>query len=168
MSDFTQIGEILHELYAGISGPAGPRSLEREQRLFHPAGRLMRTGADEDGRPWIRVMTPAEWHADTAEFFASGDFYEIEVARRVERFGNIAWARSVYECRRHPGDPEILKRGVNSIQLFHDGERWWVLSVLWDNEREGLALPAEWLRPEAPATSGPATSTRSSRAGSPT
>jgi len=154
MNDFTEIGTVLHELYAAISGPAGPRDLSRELRLFHPAGRLMRTGVDEDGRPWIRVMNPEEYHADTAEFFASGDFYEIELAHRKERFGNIAWVRSVYECRRHPSDPEILKRGVNSIQLFHDGERWWVLSVLWDNERDGLTLPGEWLRSEPPAAGG--------------
>jgi hypothetical protein len=154
MSDFSSIEAVLTELYAAISGPAGPRDLGRELRLYHPGGRLMRTGVDEDGRPWIRVMSPEEYHADTAEFFASADFYEIEVARKVERFGNVAWVRSVYECRRHPSDPEILKRGVNSIQLYHDGERWWVLSVLWDNEREGVTLPAEWLRPDPPTPSG--------------
>jgi hypothetical protein len=32
---------------------------------------------------------------------------------------------------------------INSIQLFHDGDRWWVMSVLWDNEREGNPLPAD-------------------------
>ena len=32
-------------------------------------------------------------------------------------------------------------RGINSIQLFHDGDRWWVVSVLWDNERPGNPLP---------------------------
>lgn len=154
MSDFSSIEAVLTELYAAISGPAGPRDLERELRLYHPGGRLMRTGVDDDGRPWIRVMSPEEYHADTAAFFASADFYEIEVARKVERFGNIAWVRSVYEARRHPDDPEILKRGVNSLQLYHDGERWWVLSVLWDNEREGVTLPAEWLRPDPPAPSG--------------
>lgn len=157
MNDDTRIdggiGEVLHEIYAAISGPAGPRDLDREFRLFHPTGRLMRTGVDESGRPWIRVMTPEEYHADTAEFFATTDFYEIEVARRVERFGNIAWVRSVYEARRHPDDPEVLKRGVNNIQLYHDGERWWVLSVLWDNEREGVALPEDWLRAGSTAAS---------------
>jgi hypothetical protein len=144
MGDDPGIGALLDELYASISGPAGPRDLARELALFHPTGRLMRTGVDESGRPWIKVMTPEEYHADTADFFAAGDFYEIEIARRVERFGNIAWVRSVYEARRHPDDPEVLKRGVNSLQLYHDGERWWILTNLWDNEREGVEVPEGW------------------------
>lgn len=149
MTDYSRIESILDELYASISGPAGPRDFDRELRLFHPAARLMRTGRHPDGRPWIRVMTPGEYHADTAAFFAAGDFHEIELARETERFGNIAWVRSVYEARRRPGDAEVLARGVNSIQMYHDGDRWWILSVLWDNEREGLSLPDDWLGPEA-------------------
>jgi len=150
MDDDAEIGALLDELYASISGPAGPRDLARELALFHPTGRLMRTGVDGQGRPWLRVMPPEEYHADTAKFFAAADFYEIEIARRVERFGNIAWVRSVYEARRHPDDEEVLFRGVNSLQLYLDGERWWILTVLWDNERPGVAVPETWRRPEGP------------------
>jgi len=139
-----QLDALVAEFYASISGPAGPRDWERDRAIFHPAARLMRTGIDDAGRPWVKVMSLAEYAADTAAFFASGDFYEIEVARRVDRFGNIAHVRSVYEARRHPAAAELLKRGVNSIQLFHDGDRWWVLAVLWDNERPGVTVPVEW------------------------
>jgi hypothetical protein len=149
--DDPAIDELLRTFYANISGPAGsPRPLPAEADLHHPQARLMRTGVDASGRPWIRVMTLAEYTEDTREFFATTDFYEIEVARRVERFGNIAWVRSVYEARRHPDDPQLLKRGINSIQLYNDGSRWQVVSVLWDNERPGVAVPAEWL-PESPS-----------------
>src|SRR4030095_8624315 len=105
---------------------------------------LMRTGVDTGGRPFIRVMSVEDYIADTTPFFAANDFHEIEVARRVDRFGNVAHVRSVYEARATPGSPELLRRGVNSIQLYHDGDRWWVVSVLWDNERPGLAVPADW------------------------
>ena len=139
-----QLDSLIEEFYAIISGPAGPRDWSRERAILHPQARLMRTGADESGQPWIRVMSLDEYIADTAPFFAAGDFHEIEVARRVDRFGNWAHVRSVYEARRSPGDPELLKRGVNSIQLFHDGERWRVVSVLWDNERPGVEVPSDW------------------------
>jgi len=139
-----QLASLIDEFYAIISGPAGPRDWSRERAILHPQARLMRTGVDENGKPWIRVMSLDEYIADTAPFFAAGDFHEIEVARRVDRFGNWAHLRSVYEARRSPGDPELLKRGVNSIQLFHDGERWQVVSVLWDNEREGVEVPSDW------------------------
>ena len=140
----SQLASLIDEFYAIISGPAGPRDWSRERAILHPQARLMRTGVDETGRPWIRVMSLDEYVADTAPFFAADDFHEIEVARRVDRFGNWAHVRSVYEARRSPGDPELLKRGVNSIQLFHDGERWRVVSVLWDNEREGVEVPSDW------------------------
>lgn len=48
------------------------------------------------------------------------------------------------EARRHPDDATPFKRGVNFLHLFHDGERWWVMSICWDNEREGLRLPETW------------------------
>ena len=146
------IAALLDRFYANVSGPAGaPRAAATESDLYHPQARLMRSGVDESGRPWLKVMTHAEWVDDTRPFFATTDFHEIEVARSVERFGNLAWVRSVYEARRHPNDPELLKRGVNSIQLYHDGERWRIVSVLWDNERPGVTVPAEWM----PGGSGP-------------
>ena len=105
----------------------------------------MRSGVGADGRPWIQVMTPEGWVEDTAAFFAANDFYETETALEVERFGQIAWARSVYEARRQPDDREPVKRGVNFVHLFHDGERWWIAGVIWADERADLPLPPAWL-----------------------
>jgi hypothetical protein len=139
-----QLDALIDEFYAIISGPAGPRDWSRERAILHPQARLMRTGVDAGGRPWIRVMSLDEYIADTAPFFAAGDFHEIEVARRVDRFGNWAHVRSVYEARIGAAADDTSTRGVNSIQLFHDGERWQVVSVLWDNEREGVEVPLDW------------------------
>ena len=145
MPDFKSIDALLATLYAIVSGPAG-RSIDwdRERTMYHPTARLMRTGVEDDGRPWIKVMSVDDFKADTAPFFAENDFYEAEIARHVDSFGNIAQVRSVYEARRHPDDAEILKRGVNLVQLYNDGERWWVTSVIWDNERPGSTVPDEW------------------------
>ena len=38
-----------------------------------------------------------------------------------------------------------MMRGINSIQLFYDGTRWWVLSVFWDNERPDQPIPEQYL-----------------------
>jgi hypothetical protein len=54
----------------------------------------------------------------------------------------MAHVLSVYGGRNAPAG-NVIKRGINSIQLFHDGARWWVASIMWDNEREGVALPEE-------------------------
>jgi hypothetical protein len=43
-------------------------------------------------------------------------------------------------------------RGINSIQLFNDGARWWVVGLLWDTERPDKPIPPEFLprRPSSP------------------
>ena len=139
------IDGVIASLYATVSGPAGREiDWESERQLYHPAARLMRTGVDPEGRSWIRVMTLDDYIEDTRPFFAENDFYEVEIGREVDRFGNVAQVRSVYEARRRPGAAELLKRGVNLIQLYHDGSRWWVLSILWDDERPGSSVPTDW------------------------
>jgi len=78
--------------------------------------------------------------ASRTPMFEKDSFFEKEVARREFRFGHIAHVLSSYELSRSPGE-KPFQRGINSIQLFHDGERWWVLSIAWDNERPGNPLP---------------------------
>ncbi len=72
-------------------------------------------------------------------------FFEQEIARRVERFGAVAHVFSTYESRHAQSDPQPFTRGINSIQLFFDTKRWWVVTIYWDSERPGLAIPAAYL-----------------------
>ena len=141
--DVESIDGILKAMYETISGPAGPRDWDRERSLFAPGARLQPTRPKEDGGGILDMLDIEGYIASRTPFFAQDDFYEVEVSRRVDRFGNIAQVWSRYEGRRSV-DGEPFMRGTNSIQLFHDGDRWWVVSVLWDNEREGhpLIVPA--------------------------
>lgn len=143
--DVETIEGIVRALYDVISGPAGPRDWARERTLLHPQARLMPTRPGPDGGGLVDVFDCDGYIESRTPFFAKGDFYEVERAQRVDRFGNIAQVWSQYEGRRSP-DGEAFFRGINSIQLFHDGDRWWVMSVLWDNEREGRPLPEEFAR----------------------
>ena len=143
MVDRTDIGAVVDELYAMISGPAGPRDWERQRTVFHPEARQVRTWVDADGRPAMKMMGPKEYAADTTPFFAANDFYEVEIARRIDVFGNIAHVWSAYEARRALDDAEPERRGVNSIQLVKDADGLWsVLAMVWDNEREGVSIGA--------------------------
>jgi hypothetical protein len=137
--DFSSIDGILRALYETISGPAGTRDWERERRLFLGGGHLVPTRPLPEGGAAADVFDVDGYIASRTPFFAANDFWEIEIGRRVERFGSIAQAWSAYEARPSPDGP-VIKRGVNSVQLFYDGTRWWIVSILWDNEREGLRL----------------------------
>lgn len=139
-TDREAIAAAVAEMYATISGPKGPRDWSRQANSFHPDARQIRTWIDADGKPAMKMMSLDDYARDTAPYFAANDFHEIEIARRIDLFGNIAHVWSAYEGSRMPGG-EVILRGVNSIQLYHDGDRWWVLSVLWDNERTGIPLP---------------------------
>ena len=136
MTDEQEIGAVIDEMYAMISGPAGPRDWSRQQNCFVPEARQVRTGLDEQKRPAMTAMSLEEYARDTTPFFAANDFYEIETNRRINQFGNIAHVWSAYEARSAQGDAEPERRGINSIQLFRHADRGWrIVHMIWDNER---------------------------------
>src|SRR5262249_27493719 len=72
-------------------------------------------------------------------------FFEREIARRTDCFGNVCQIFSTYESRHPEPDAKPFERGVNSIQLVRDGKRWWIASVAWDAERADNPLPTQYL-----------------------
>lgn len=143
--DEPAIGRVIDAMYAMISGPAGPRDWSGQRDVFHPECRQIRTGvrlaADGSEAPWRETFTLAEYAANADRLLAGTDFYEVEVAREVRVFGNIAHVWSVYEARNSPGDAEPERRGINSIQLYRDAPgKWRITNMIWDNERAGLRV----------------------------
>jgi len=136
MTDEDEIGAVIDEMYAMISGPAGPRDWSRQERCFLREARQVRTWVDEHGRPQKLSMSLDEYRENTTPFFMENAFYEVETSRRIDLFGNIAHVWSGYEARRSPDDADVERRGINSIQLFRDPERGWrIIHMIWDNER---------------------------------
>ncbi|HEU4820159.1 MAG TPA: hypothetical protein VFS87_03250 [Qipengyuania sp.] len=143
-ADLAAIDAVITEMYAMISGPAGPRDWRRQANCFHPQARQIRTAIGADGLPELTIMGLDDYAANTAPFFAAHDFYEIEIGRRVELFGAIAHAWSAYEARdTRDADAAPERRGINSIQLAKDADKGWrIIAMIWDNEREGVAIGA--------------------------
>jgi len=138
--DLTSIESIIHCLYASISGPAGkPRDWETFRSAFHPEARLMPTRPTDVGGSVVEVLRPDDYVSSRTAHFDSMSFFEVEFARREHRFGNVATVFSAYESRGTADGPPT-SRGLNSFQLWWDGTRWWVMSILWDNERDGVSL----------------------------
>jgi len=134
---------IIKALYDTISGPAGKRNWQRERSLFLPGARLIPIGKRIHGEGGLQVLTVDEWIEQVTPFFAENDFWEMEVMRHMDRFGNLIQAFSTYEARSSADGPSIA-RGINSIQLvFHD-KRWWIVSVMWDNESRDNPIPGEF------------------------
>jgi hypothetical protein len=145
-ADVQSVDGIVAALYDVISGPAGkPRDWDRMRSLFAPEGRLMAVGARPDGSFVLRGMGVEDYIGRNSKAFATMGFFEREAARTSETFGQIVHVFSTYESRHAPGDAKPFQRGINSIQLYHDGKRWWIVNVLWRAEDERLPLPERYL-----------------------
>lgn len=138
---------IIGALYDVISGPAGAaRDWDRMRSLFVPGARLIPTGTRPDGTGAHRVMTVEDYITRSGPVLERDGFFEIETHRVTERFGNVLHAFSTYESRRTAEAPQPYSRGIYSIQLLKDGDRWWLVSIFWDHEREGRRIPDKYLQ----------------------
>ena len=145
-ADVGSVDAILGALYGVISGDKGvKRDWARMEALFHPGARLIPTGRRDTGPARARVMTTADYIAASGPVLEGQGFHEVEIARKVETFGHIVHVWSTYEARRSLTDAEPMMRGINSIQLLDDGQRFWILSVAWSQETPETPIPAEYL-----------------------
>jgi len=148
-ADVESIDAIIAATYDVISGRAGKRrDWDRERSLFVSGARLIPT-APVPGKTSVDlaplVLDVEGYIARVEPLFEKEGFYETEVARRVERFGQIAHVWSTYESRHDPSEPEPFVRGINSFQLFNDGKRWWILSIYWQHESARYPLPDKYI-----------------------
>jgi hypothetical protein len=147
-ADVCSIDAIINAAYEVISGPAGqPRDWERERSLFWPGARMIPTAmqaGDNVSKPAPQFLDNEAYIARVEPFFREHGFYETEIARRTEQFGQIAHAWSTYESRHSPEDREPFMRGINSFQLFHDGDRWWIVNIYWQHETAAHPIPEKY------------------------
>ncbi len=137
----THFRDIAEAIYAAISGPPGPRNYDAIRHLYADGARLIRTGIDEKGKPFAKSMSVDEHERDVSKRLADMAFEEVEIAHEAEIFGNVARVKSVYRSVYGSGANAREGRGINYMNLVFDGRDWKVASVVWDNEREGLAIP---------------------------
>lgn len=136
---------IVAAVYESISGDAGEaRDWDRLRSLFVDGARLVPSGRRPDGGAGHRILTVEEYIEGAAQAFAESGFFETEIHAVTERYGDIAHVFSTYESRRAEDDAEPFQRGINSIQLWHDGERWWIVTILWHAEHDGAPIPERY------------------------
>jgi hypothetical protein len=141
--DVGSLDGIVAAYYDVISGPAGQaRQWSRDRTLYIPDIRFVSMSMGKDGKPVARTMTHQQF-VDASDKSLQGGFYEKEVHRETQRFGNIAHIFSTYESRTKSDGP-VIARGINSIQAYWDGKRWWITNAIWDEERPDNPIPAEY------------------------
>ena len=145
-ADVGSIDAIVNAVYDVISGPAGKkRDWDRMRSLFIPGARLIPTGPRPNNSYGSRVLTVEDYVTRGSVLFEKEGFFEKEVARKSESFGQIAHIFSTYEARHSPDDEKPFMRGINSIQLMNDGKRWWIVTIFWQGEDDKAPLPQKYL-----------------------
>ena len=148
-ADVCSIDAIVNAAYDGISGSAGQkRDWDRERSLFLPGARLIPTAmkaGEAEADPAPQILDVEGYIARVEPYFQENGFYEKEIARRTEQCGHIAHVWSTYESRHREDDREPFMRGINSIQLFHDGKRWWIVTIYWQHETARAPIPDQYL-----------------------
>jgi len=144
-SDVDSVEHLVAALYDVISGPAGTRDWNRFRSLFYPGAHLIPTRREQDGKITARMLSADEYIQRAQAIFEKEGFFERSVANRTEIWDHIAHVWSTYESR-HAQSEKPFARGINSIQLFHDGARWWVVNVYWEAEDQTHALPKKYVK----------------------
>ena len=153
-ADVDTIDHLMASLYDVISGPAGqPRDWDRFRSLFLPDGRMGVIRPDTpaaDGKPARKgdavLFTPDSYVERDDPYFKANGFFERGIANRVETFGNLTSVWSTYESRKALSDAQPFARGINTLQIIHAQGRYWIASIMWDDERPGLTLPDKYLK----------------------
>ncbi len=144
--DVASLDNILTALYASISGEKGEaRDWDRFHYLFTEEARLIPSGKNKEGVVNYRIMSPMEYVEGSGKRLEENGFFELEIHREVAEYGSLVHVFSTYESYRSKLDETPFARGINSIQLLNDGNRWWVMHIYWLGETEALLLPAKYL-----------------------
>lgn len=148
-ADVESIDAIMTAVYDVISGEQGEaRDWDRFMSLFIPEARLIPSGRNPQDQHGYQVLTPQQYIDGPGNWLVENGFFETEAHRVVERWGDIAHVFSTYNSYRTAADMEAGKhfmRGINSFQLMFDGERWWVVSIMWEGEAPNRPIPKKYL-----------------------
>lgn len=150
-TDYTPLVKSLEStigtLYLVISGDKKEkRDWDLFTFLFKPDAKLITTGVDFENKTQAKYMTPKEYVKTSKGWMTKNGFHEKEINRIVKSYGNITHVFSTFEAYHSEDDKQPFMKGINSIQLMNDGNRWWILNLLWTNEDPENPIPAEFLQ----------------------
>jgi hypothetical protein len=145
--DVQSLDGMVAAIYDVISGPPGARDWNRFNSLFTTDARLIAVRVPKEGKPTLVVMTPASYAERARAHFLEHGFFEHELSRKMDSFGAMTHIYTTYESRESK-DGKPIDRGINSMEFFYDGQRWWCVEIYWDAERPGNPIPEKYLGEE--------------------
>jgi len=140
------IDSTIETLYSVISGEKGEeRNWELFKYLFHEDAKLIPSGANRQGVVGVRYLTKDQYIQTSGKWLLENGFFEKEIGRKTDQFGNMAQVFSTYESFKTKSDTKPFMRGINSIQLLNDGKRWWIINIFWQGETSEQPIPKKYI-----------------------
>lgn len=144
-ADVSSIDRIVNAIYAAITFQEGESpDMERFRGLFTPDASFIRITGEG-----VNKMTTDSFIASFRERIKTGvlkSFHESEIYRKMNTYGSMAQVFTTYRKGLNTKDPALFVRGINSLQLYYDGQRWWIASLVWEDERSDNPIPEEYLK----------------------
>lgn len=145
-SDVESTESIVTALYEVISGEAGDKKdWARFKTLWYPGANLTMVTPTGKNTSSQMTMNVDEFKKLSSNHSSTNSFYEIEEFNQTNQVGHIAQVLSTYVIKTNPKDKEYQLRGVNLFQLYFDGNRWWIMNCIWENEVSGMKIQKEFL-----------------------
>ena len=139
----SSIDGIVNEVLSIVSGEEGKeRDWEQFRQLFLPTAQFGVLYHKNDGTKQINTLTLEEFVRMAGQAYQSDGFIEYELSKKVDEYNGIAQVFQRYYAK----EQDIEEKGINSFQLVHDGNRWWIFSILWTNDRNGVEVPGKYLK----------------------
>lgn len=127
-----------------ISGDIGEeRNWDEYRNLFLPTAQKMSLRKTKDGKTQVSVRNLEEFVRRSGPSYARNGFEEYALGLTINEFNGIAVVFQSFYCKNLTGTYE--QRGMNSYQLVHKDNRWWIANTLFTNETEDSKLPDKYL-----------------------
>ncbi len=138
---------IIDALYDVISGPVGQeRDWAAFRNLFAENAHMYIAVPDKDSGSILKSITPEEYSDRNQTRLSDIGFTENELYRITNTYGAGTQVFSTYES--HYTDKngvEDITKGINNIQLFFDGDRYFIVSIFWDANAKNIEVPDRYL-----------------------
>lgn len=131
-ADVETIDGIIKAYYEIMSGPAGELINFKRDKSLHYKNALILFSSSYDKKIYNDIENVYDLHENSAK--TKSGIWEYEIERDTHQFGNIANVWSTFGIK-EKADGTFLEKGISSIQLYHDGNRWWILSWLSQSEK---------------------------------
>lgn len=129
-----EIKRLIDTFYEIISGKAGQeRNWNRFKTLFFANAHLIPMKFDTNNNCITNPFDVESYIERLDTFLRTNDFYEYAINYEIKVFGKIAHVYSEYEAKASLDDDKPIKKGVNLVQLIHDGMVWKIVNMLWQD-----------------------------------